>query len=351
MQSELQSANSEAKVFTTVFGDAAGAMTADMDFKKLKSNAENNIKALQEQYGKLRDYTSNEDAKTAEDGLQKWIETRTAIVEAERAMVDSINAIRSKIIPLPESDMKNIQGTKEIPVRINSDFTRGAQQFKPYSTELLAISESQQGTMPSEAFLDSLREKYGEVINTQSDFLAMQNDIQGAMSYTNQITQAQSQLITDSLVVSFQALTDTLIGVGGGFKAFAASILKVFGDFAIKIGTLMVAYGIGIEKAKQFDGPGSIAAGVALIAIGSTLRSVSASLGRSGQGSRSTAVTTSRDYGTFAGAQNQTGGAVIHINNNFSEAIGLNEDSMKELGDKIAQSLSKGLKYNRYSFA
>lgn len=59
------------------------------------------------------------------------------------------------------------------------------------------------------------------------------------------------------------------------FKAFGKSVLGVFGDLAIQLGTFFIINGIAVEALKSLGGAAAVAAGIALIAFGALLKGFS----------------------------------------------------------------------------
>lgn len=92
--------------------------------------------------------------------------------------------------------------------------------------------------------------------------------------------------IETSLISTFGALGDALGGLeNANAGTILAMLLRPFADFAISLGTMILMAGIGIEDLKagllSFSGLGSIAAGLALIAIGVGAKAGIAALGSS----------------------------------------------------------------------
>ena len=79
-----------------------------------------------------------------------------------------------------------------------------------------------------------------------------------------------------------------------GFKAFGNAALNIIGDMAIQIGATLIGIGLGIDAIKlslvTLTGGYAIAAGIALIAVGALLKSLSA--GSATQGATSGGVAT-----------------------------------------------------------
>jgi len=74
-----------------------------------------------------------------------------------------------------------------------------------------------------------------------------------------------------------QQFTNALIKGENVFEAFGKAVLSVFGDLAIQIGQFFIIQGIAIESLKSVSGTGAIAAGLALVALGTILKSIGGS--------------------------------------------------------------------------
>ena len=105
-------------------------------------------------------------------------------------------------------------------------------------------------------------------------------------------------MLSDSIVASLsggvQAFTDMLFGLEGADASnILAALMQPFADTAIQLGEMLLAQGIAVtafkESLSKLDGPPAIAAGLALIAIGSAMRSGIQALANRGGGSTASA--------------------------------------------------------------
>lgn len=118
------------------------------------------------------------------------------------------------------------------------------------------------------------------------------------------------QSLVSGLSASVQAFTDQLAGLEDfNMGAIAQALLSPLADMAVREGEILIAQGIGIEACKKalesLNGAAAVAAGAALVAIGSAAKSGLAALARSGAGA--TATTSYASAGTgFAASQVQT---------------------------------------------
>lgn len=106
---------------------------------------------------------------------------------------------------------------------------------------------------------------------------------------------ALNQMLEDSIVQSLsgglQAFTDLLVGLDNANASSVLSALLVpFADMAVRLGEMIVAEGLAVEAFKDSlsnpvgGGAAPIAAGLALIAIGSAVRSGMQAMARGGAG-------------------------------------------------------------------
>ena len=98
---------------------------------------------------------------------------------------------------------------------------------------------------------------------------------------------SSKQIINTSKQLTSQFKAGLVKGISGGiqtiisavaagenaFKAFGKFILTTIGDLAIQLGQTLISAGIGIESLKSLGGGAAIAAGAALVAIGSLIKS------------------------------------------------------------------------------
>jgi len=93
-----------------------------------------------------------------------------------------------------------------------------------------------------------------------------------------------------------QNIINSLSKGENAFQSFGSFLLGVFGDLAIQLGTFLITTGLGIESLKSLAtaGAATVAQGVALVALGGILKSLSGgsggSVGTGGAGSSPTEV-------------------------------------------------------------
>lgn len=106
--------------------------------------------------------------------------------------------------------------------------------------------------------------------------------------------------VAEGIADACQTIMDSIMGLES-FNAGSVlqALLTPLADMAVQEGKILVASGLGIEAVKKalesLNGVAAIAAGAALIAVGTAAKSGLAALAKSGAGS--TAVSTAGDYG------------------------------------------------------
>jgi len=94
-----------------------------------------------------------------------------------------------------------------------------------------------------------------------------------------------------------QDVTNAIMEGENAFAAFGDSILGIFGDLAIQLGSFFIAEGIAIEAMNAISGTGAVIAGIGLIALGTIMKSFSGSGGSSANTSTSSGgVGTAADF-------------------------------------------------------
>jgi len=88
------------------------------------------------------------------------------------------------------------------------------------------------------------------------------------------------QTLGDAIANGLEAAFDTG-SLKGFFEEFGKTLLAGFGDILVRLGKILIQYGITMEALRPFlmniftAGPAAIAAGVALIALGSAFSAIS----------------------------------------------------------------------------
>lgn len=95
------------------------------------------------------------------------------------------------------------------------------------------------------------------------------------------------QHVVAGIVQGTQAITKALINNENAFDAFLSTVLNIMGDMLIQIGGSLIAIGLGIEAIKMsiigLTGGPALAAGLALVILGTLLKSLSSGGGGGAQ--------------------------------------------------------------------
>jgi hypothetical protein len=141
------------------------------------------------------------------------------------------------------------------------------------------------------------------------------------------------------------------------FANFGKFLLTTIGDLAIQLGSFFIAEGIAVEALNAVSGTGAIAAGAALVALGSLLKSFSgggsAGAGSSGGGSAPSASFTSTEEptGEFledAQAATPTTNVTFNIDGNVQGDEEFIRDTVASIGEEAGK---QGLVFNNFQTA
>ena len=130
------------------------------------------------------------------------------------------------------------------------------------------------------------------------------------------VSKAVQQGIVSSISQGLSKIGANLAQGKGAFDDFGKTILGILGDLAIQVGTMLVAFGLGIDNIKvalsTFNGALLVAAGAALVVIGGALKALSGGLGSIGGGS-------TPSVGSAGGGGVATGEGTTIADNTISE--------------------------------
>jgi hypothetical protein len=109
---------------------------------------------------------------------------------------------------------------------------------------------------------------------------------------TDEINRQLNDAIVNSLSGATQALTECIMGIeGADASQVLAALVQPFAQTAINLGEMLIATGLGItafkESLRSLDGPVALAAGVALVALGSAMSAGIKALGGASSSSAS----------------------------------------------------------------
>lgn len=163
------------------------------------------------------------------------------------------------------------------------------------------------------------------VLNTTADPSSILSQLDEAFAITREKTQAQIDEMNgmieagvEGMVSSFAQGLGQLMTGDIGLDGFLKGLLSQFGQFMVQMGEMLIAYGIAMDAFKKaFSNPFiAIAAGAALVAIGSAIASM-ASSGPSSSGAQSNETTfdTRRLSTANLGTPNMSAAAVPYNGN------------------------------------
>ena len=142
------------------------------------------------------------------------------------------------------------------------------------------------------------------------------------------------------------------------FANFGKFLLQTIGDLAIQLGTFFIAEGIAVEALNAVSGTGAIAAGAALVALGSLLKasvgggSASASASGGSAGSASPIGSGVAPTGEFVDQGAATAQAATVVNFNIDGNMKGDEQFIREIVEDIGTEGGKqGLVFDNFSLA
>lgn len=226
----------------------------------------------------------------------------------------------------------------------DADKARNAETRKVQSAYNSAIAAMQKEAEAEKKVFDdavayveqSLQDGLTEIINEpiEIEIEPIKFDLDDADKNIEYLRQRLSELLTDvakmgtmfnetmtqSVSGGIQAMTDAIMGIDGAdATAVLGALLTPFADMAIQLGEMAIATGIGIKAIKTaletLEGPAAIAAGVALVALGSAMKSGVQRLAQGGGGG-----TTASTYsgGSAGGVQTYESEMTIYVEGKIS---------------------------------
>ena len=139
-----------------------------------------------------------------------------------------------------------------------------------------------------------------EIVPIEFDFKANEEGLEEIKNkYAKHLADIQylndqfNAALNESIVGGVQAITDVMAGLDGmDASHILSALMNPFADMAIQLGTMLIATGTGVEAFKKslegLDGPVALAAGIALVALGSAMKSGIRNLAQGGGTSAST---------------------------------------------------------------
>ena len=299
-------AQEEAKAYAESQKQIAEQVKARMETIKSVADAERNLKAIQNdkslvsrEFKKaLQDYIQAQ--KTAEDEVNTI--ANGLIPQLEKEAEDEVNTIANGLIPQLEKEIEKRAellgyAKDESSVRqLNDEIARlqkklsllkmTSEEFAKYNAGRVALPAAPatpsaisgaKVVSTSQNALDKDLKANGEYYKAQKQQRDAALKSQEEDLYTSQrLAEEFGSSVAGSVTESFGMLTDAIVGMGDlDSGALVAALLMPFADMAIKLGELAVATGVtalALKALEKFPAT-AIAAGVALIAVGSLARS------------------------------------------------------------------------------
>ena len=184
-------------------------------------------------------------------------------------------ALTRLVIKLKETQIQFINFRDSIP--LIGTVTKAVSELTGNTVEKLKreIQELEQSIInvgnfkPAEAAAEGFKELATVATETKKTIVKVSKDI-GAAVATN---------IVASVSQGLQAVGAALAGGANGFDNFGKVVLGILGDFAIRIGSLLISIGLGIGALSvylaTFNPIGVLAAGAALVVLGGLLKGLS----------------------------------------------------------------------------
>lgn len=185
----------------------------------------------------------------------------------------------------------------------NEELRAGLQETSQIIAEEAAIAKTQ-----LEGLGNTVVES-GEV--AQQGFIGLKIGFADAASGMAERAKQVGAIVKNSLgrgiANATQLLVQNLQAGKSAFDSFGKFVLGVFGDLAVQLGQFFIIQGIAVEALKSLGGAAAVAAGIALVALGTLLKGAAGG----GGGGAATAGTSGGSADTFAGGTTPTDGGVV----------------------------------------
>lgn len=192
-------------------------------------------------------------------------------------------------------------------------------------------------TMDDEIQLEFLNEANDAIQSEIDDSISK---MQEKMSKVNMMAKAFEGAVVSSITGGLQELANGIIGVGDvDLSTVVAALLNPFGDLLIQLGVIALTTGLGIEailtSLTTLNPVAAVAAGIALIALGSVVKAGVSALGKNKGKAGDTAGVTSYSGGGavagYSGAMATTSAMSINVTGRISGSdIVLSYDKTKD---------------------
>lgn len=194
-----------------------------------------------------------------------------------QGLVFAVTSSALKLVEIfsPTSGLANsIRGFNEV---IGIQFREFSANASESFQKLFGFEQTEQ----INAFVENLVAKVNEA--NESGFIPLQNNVTATTDkIVKEAKKAEfnvGQALGTGIAKSVQDTVRALQSGENAFSAFAKSILSVFGDLAIQLGSFFIIQGIAVEALKAISGAAAVAAGIALVALGTLLKGASGGAG------------------------------------------------------------------------
>lgn len=303
-----------------VFGRAGGFGAAGQRDKQLAAIELEREKKAKEEIKKLTEQIANEEKAVnvlKKDGIRLNTELRDLAYERSRFFKDEILLDTE---PLADANLQMAQAAMEA------------------DSEIL-ISQKDI-LLESLASLDAIYEDNADA--------RREKDIAADKAWYDE-KQILLNTFVNGMIEGFASIGASLATGGNAFKAFGSIFLKTLGMLAIQFGSFLVAVGLGMSAVPEIFGFGkgiaAVAAGTALIVLGGALGALAGKIGGGGHASGASEREQRFSGSKFGSAGG--GGQVINNYVTFTNAIGLDDRSRKEVAAYIGDELFKQNKLGR----
>jgi len=244
-----------------------GAIMKELITKRFSSDLDSINEKYDEQADKIR-----ENAEEQQDLIKKFAELR----KETNDLPPTIDVLLGKLKELTKGFFKT-QGAASAMVKPIKDLNNIFGNGMNFSFDVGADSKANTTFLSLNKGIDSSIKKFEEIDKKRKEFI-------------NGINQAASDIIntgfTDILVSMGESIGQSLSGITDSGKNFAQSLLSTIGTMATQLGKMAIAVGIGIKgiktALKSLNPVVAIAAGVALVALGSFVSNRASQIGSGG---------------------------------------------------------------------
>lgn len=209
--------------------------------------------------------------------LQGEINKKTSDSEEDQFLLAQYNAEAARIDIQRDASLKSLQKTQ---TTLTKEAGKEAEERRKAAEALAAQARAMEESKAALASLDlstsgSLGGLLPKGITGPDGAIEVKfrpvMDEEGVIDLTNQLT-----ALAEGLSAAIGGLIGDLVTGGDAWGNFKNAALSAFADMAIAMGKIIMEAGIGVEAAKlamtSLQGVGAIAAGAALIAIGSAVK-------------------------------------------------------------------------------